>query len=141
MNVGKNFKCKRKGKIMTLAVKAIKFGNGVLKSVTRDLKSDGKMVINTFHARPGVKPEGSMLLGRFLTLPKDSFHAKAGLKEIGSIKDGAKAFKNGKWCTENSVYANDICGEVIAVGIDKVRGLIKAIRDYGLTLNKLPLSK
>ncbi len=126
---------------MALAVKAMKFGNGVLKSVTRDLKSNGKMVINTFHARPGVKPETSMRFGRFLTLPQDSFLAKAGIKEIGNIKDGAKVFKNGKWCTGNSVYAKDTRGEVIAVGIDKVRGLIKAIRDYGLTLNKLPLSK
>jgi len=31
---------------MALTVEAMKFGNGVLKSVTGDLKSDGKMVIN-----------------------------------------------------------------------------------------------
>ena len=71
---------------------------------------------------------------RYLTLPEDSFLAKAGIKQIRYIKDASKTMREGKLVNENSIRLVGKNNNVVAVGFEKVRELVNAIRQFGLKL-------
>ena len=119
---------------MTLSVKATKCGQAVVKQVSRELANGGKITINSLHARPGVKMPTYVREGRILQLAKDNWLAKAGLSTIETIKNGSQKLKNGKIEYSDLVFVRDAAGKVVARGIENVKQLIKAIRDYGVKL-------